>query len=183
MVSATANKTAAAISAAMRLTYSAIRCWGVLMWFSHKVARQIMTKSHASLQPIDLSKTPIHIGSVAVGGVPFQAVDGFLFDGPSFGNYIADHCTGNEPGRLVMIETTPEDWATWERHTQGDEIVIVLDGAGTFYQELAGGVASVAVKAGDTLVNPSGVWHTADVSSPLRAIYMTPCPGTEHRAR
>jgi hypothetical protein len=39
------------------------------------------------------------------------------------------------------------------------------------------------VGPGSTLTNPAGVWHTADVEQPLKAIYITPCPGTRHRAR
>jgi hypothetical protein len=33
------------------------------------------------------------------------------------------------------------------------------------------------------MINPAGVWHTADVEEPVKAIYITPCPGTQHRAR
>lgn len=142
-----------------------------------------MTKVVGAAQPIDLSKTPIHMGSIAAAARSFQPLADFLFDGPSFGNYVAQQCSADEPGRLVMIETTPTDWATWERHTEGDEIVIVLEGTGTFHQELASGVVSVTVKPSDTIINPKGVWHTADIVSPLRAVYVTPCPGTEHRPR
>ena len=38
-------------------------------------------------------------------------------------------------------------------------------------------------KAGDAFVNPRGVWHTADVTDPMHAIYITPCPGTENQER
>jgi hypothetical protein len=27
------------------------------------------------------------------------------------------------------------------------------------------------------------VWHTANVRKPMRALYLTPCPGTQHRPR
>jgi hypothetical protein len=33
------------------------------------------------------------------------------------------------------------------------------------------------------MINPAGVWHTADVEEPMKAIYITPCPGTQHRPR
>jgi len=26
-------------------------------------------------------------------------------------------------------------------------------------------------------------WHTADVETPINALYITPCPGTEHKPR
>ena len=82
-----------------------------------------------------------------------------------------------------MIETTPGDWPTWERHTDGDELVIILEGAGTFIQDIDGEERRMTIAPGATVVNPKGVWHTADVTEPMRAIYLTPCPGTEHKAR
>jgi quercetin dioxygenase-like cupin family protein len=105
-----------------------------------------------------------------------------ISDPATFESYIASHC-GAGPGRLMMIETSPQPWNTWERHSQGDEIVLVLEGVGTFIQEVEGELISIAVKAGDTIINPKGVWHTADVVEPIKAVYMTPCPGTEHKER
>ena len=60
----------------------------------------------------------------------------FNFDGPSFERYIDSHRSEEDPGRLTMIEITPADWTTWERHTLGDEIVIVLSGEGDFIQQI-----------------------------------------------
>ena len=130
--------------------------------------------------PFDLSRTPIHLGAEGAPSVPLP---GFGFDPPSFEAYIAAHCSDGAPGRLVMVEATPTDWEWWECHTEGDEIVVVLEGRGRFLQEIDGAVRETPVSAGDTLVNPRGVWHTADVEEPIRAIYITPCPGTEHRKR
>lgn len=76
-----------------------------------------------------------------------------------------------------------DDWPTWERHTKGDELVIVIEGSGTFHQVIGDETRSSPFKAGDTFINPKGVWHTADVTSPMRAIYVTPCPGTENKPR
>ena len=83
----------------------------------------------------------------------------------------------------LMIESTAEDWKTWERHPLGDEIVIILEGAGEFIQQQHDTEIRITVGPGDTVVNPAGVWHTADVREPIRAVYMTPCPGTDHRPR
>ena len=135
-----------------------------------------------STGPFDLGKTPIHMPALA-GDHAFEALEWFKFDGPSFGRYVENHCSNEAPGRLVMIETMTTDWPTWERHTEGDELVIVLDGAGTFYQELDGAVRAAPFTSGDTFLNPKGVWHTADVERPMRAIYITPCPGTENKPR
>lgn len=133
--------------------------------------------------PIDLSRTPIHLPSIAGGAEPAQALPWFAFDGPSFGRYVEEHCSDTAPGRLLMIETMAGDWPTWERHTEGDEIVIILAGTGTFHQIFDNETHSSPFAPGDTFINPKGVWHTADVETPMRAIYLTPCPGTENRPR
>ena len=68
-------------------------------------------------------------------------------------------------------------------HTEGDEVVVVLGGEGVFIQERDEGLLETPFKAGDVIINPKGVWHTANVHKPMRAMYLTPCPGTEHRTR
>ena len=131
--------------------------------------------------PFALDETPIHIDSRP--DRPAVPLPGFGFDPPAFMDYMKKHCEQGAPGRLVMIESTPKDWGSWERHTAGDELVIILEGEGDFIQEIDGEQHRLPVRAGDTVLNPRGVWHTADVREPIRAIYITPCPGTEHRER
>jgi mannose-6-phosphate isomerase-like protein (cupin superfamily) len=133
--------------------------------------------------PFDLSKSPIHLGSRVGVDNPAVALHGFGFNGPAFEAYMAEHCAPDAPGRLVMIETSPIDWPAWECHTEGDELVIVLEGQADFIQEIDGVARQMAVSAGCAVINPAGVWHTANVKQPLRAIYITPCPGTQHRPR
>ena len=133
--------------------------------------------------PFDLSKSPIHLGSRVGADNPAVALHGFGFNGPAFEAYMAEHCTPDAPGRLVMIETSPTNWPAWECHSEGDELVIVLEGQADFIQEIDGVEKQMAVSAGSAVINPAGVWHTANVRQPLRAIYITPCPGTQHRPR
>jgi len=133
--------------------------------------------------PFDLSTTPIHLDSEVGAKSPAVPLPDFGFDGPSFGAYIGAHCKEGAPGRLLMVESTPNDWPAWERHTEGDEIVIVLEGTGDFMQEIDGEVRVTRFEAGATLINPTGAWHTANVETPMKAIYITPCPGTESRPR
>ncbi len=140
------------------------------------------TATNADVGPFDLSVTPIHLGSVNDAENPAIALADFGFDGPSFEAYIRNHCASG-PGRLVMVEVTGSDWLHWECHTLGDELVIVLQGKADFIQEVSGEKRVLPVVAGSTIINPRGVWHTADVSEALKAIYITPCKGTEHRAR
>ena len=133
--------------------------------------------------PFDLAKTPIHIATIETGDHPFTPLDWFSFDGQSFGRYVTEYCSESNPGRLVMVESMSADWPTWERHTQGDELVIILEGTGTFHQQSDDRLESRPFKAGDTFLNPKDVWHTADVTETMRAVYITPCPGTENRPR
>lgn len=133
--------------------------------------------------PFDLSQSPVHLGSQVGANNPAVPLHGFGFDGPAFEAYMAAHCSPGAPGRLVMIETSPTDWPAWECHSEGDELVVVLEGEADFIQQIDGGERRFAVCAGDTVINPAGVWHTANVTKPLRAIYITPCPGTQHRPR
>jgi uncharacterized cupin superfamily protein len=142
-----------------------------------------MSQSTINTGPFNLSQSPIHLPSRA--GKDSQAVPlpGFGFDGPAFEAYIAAYCTPDAPGHLVMIEESPTDWPAWECHQFGAELVIVLAGEAEFVQQIDGGEKRFVIRAGDTVINPAGVWHTANVRQPLRAIYITPCPGTEHRAR
>ncbi len=134
--------------------------------------------SNAGVGPFDLSVTPIHLDADG----PAVPLTDFGFDGPSFGVYIDKHCA-QDPARIVMVEVSPGDWKHWERHTLSDEIVIVLEGRADFIQEVSGENVVLSAQAGSTIINPKGVWHTADVSEPMRAIYITPCKGTEHRER
>ena len=127
---------------------------------------------------IDLTQSPIHIGRDST-----FALTGFSYDGPSFEAYVDKHTSPEEPGLLMMIETSPGDWGTWERHPEGFEIVHILEGSGTFYQENEAGDVAIPFGPGSTLINPPGVWHTADVSETMKAIYITPCPGTDHKPR
>jgi uncharacterized cupin superfamily protein len=125
-----------------------------------------------------LNKTPIHVGRG--GALP---IEGFKFDRPSFEAYVQKHCTDAEPGRLMMIEESPTNWPAWECHTLDDEVVFILEGRGEFIQELDGKEVRTPVGPRSAIINPKGVWHTADIVEPISAIYLTPCLGTEHKPR
>jgi len=134
-----------------------------------------MAKPH----PIDLGRTPVHLDAAA-GALVLQSFD---FTGEAFEAYITEHCSDANPGRLVMIESSSENWPSWEMHPQGDELVIILSGAGDFIQQQGDTQVRMSVGPGDTILNPAGVWHTADIREPIRAVYITPCPGTAHKPR
>lgn len=128
---------------------------------------------------IRLDVTPVHFAAPASAVV----IDGFTFEPSGFQAYMATHTSETEPGRLVFTEHSATAWQSWERHTEGDELVIILDGVALFVQEVDGAELRTRVTSGQAVLNPAGVWHTADVEVPFTAVYLTPCPGTEHRAR
>ena len=132
--------------------------------------------------PFNLSQLPVHLGatdSQVQGAVP---VTGFVFDPASFEKFVGEYCPDGS-GRLLMVEHSPADWGYWECHPEGDEVVLVLSGSAEFIQEIDGAQERIAVQQGEAVINPAGVWHTADVSEPLTALYMTPCANTQHRLR
>ena len=69
----------------------------------------------------------------------------------------------------------------WEMHPDGEELVVVLDGAVDFVLEAEGGFKTVAVAAGDVLVIPRGVWHRQLCHGQVKTLGAT-TGRTEHRA-
>jgi quercetin dioxygenase-like cupin family protein len=65
----------------------------------------------------------------------------------------------------------------------GDEVVVCLSGTMTLHQELTDGAATVVLGAGDYAINAPGVWHTADVTGEVTALFITAGMGTQHRPR
>lgn len=117
----------------------------------------------------------LHLAARAVRPVP-----GFDQD---YERYLENHCTKDDPGRLVSIYETTAPWAAWETHPAGDEVVIVLRGTARFIQEIGGEQRVVVVGPNEAIVNPAGTPHTADAPEPFTALYITPGPGTTHRPR
>jgi mannose-6-phosphate isomerase-like protein (cupin superfamily) len=77
---------------------------------------------------------------------------------------------GSEHGRLLSASTMRADWTNWEMHPAGDEILFMLEGKATFVLKLSGGLSEVALSAGQSLVIPKGVWHTAKLTEPARRV-------------
>ena len=72
-------------------------------------------------------------------------------------------------------------WDQWECHPQGHEVVIACTGRHRFVQQIDGGQHVEEITAGQALINPPGVWHTADSVEPGWVVTITPGLGTEHR--
>jgi quercetin dioxygenase-like cupin family protein len=86
-------------------------------------------------------------------------------------------------GRMVTMFPQTESWTSWERHPAGEELVLLLSGHVDLIQELDGEEHRIELHAGDGVLNPTGVWHTADVHEPGDALFITPGLGTEHKPR
>lgn len=98
--------------------------------------------------------------------------------------YSARTAADGAEGRLVTTHTFTESWTSWEMHPAGDEVVLCLAGAMTLHQEFPDGRnVTVAVAAGEYVINPPGVWHTADIVGEATALFITAGMGTEHRPR
>jgi len=67
----------------------------------------------------------------------------------------------------------------WERHKSGDEIVQIVDGAGTLYLMPAEGPQRVALKPGIVVIVPQGVWHRFVAPDGVSLMTTTPQP-TQH---
>ena len=85
---------------------------------------------------------------------PFR--DGAIFIGPYAGN------------------------SEWERHSQGDEIVYVLEGETTLVLLTENGEIENLLQAGELLIVPKNTWHRFETPKGVKVMTATPQP-TDHR--
>jgi mannose-6-phosphate isomerase-like protein (cupin superfamily) len=83
---------------------------------------------------------------------------------------------------LVTSHAVDTDWAVWEMHPKGDEIVCLLSGSVTFVLERERGHQAIELgEPGAYLIVPGGTWHTARARRPSRMLFITAGEGTQHR--
>jgi quercetin dioxygenase-like cupin family protein len=126
-----------------------------------------------------LAETPVHLGLGATA-IPQERFTG---DAAWYQQYAERNAGDGAEGRLVSMHTFKEPWDSWEMHPRGEELVVCTDGEITLYQEIDGVVGKVVITAGESVVNPPGAWHTADVSRESTALFITAGLGTEIRPR
>ena len=127
----------------------------------------------------DLSRVYVHLGL----GARAEKLPEFTWSEDYLQRYEAAHETDGDEGRLVMIGPEQATWTSWERHPAGDELVVALSGHQTLIQEADGEQHRIELRPGHAVINPRGVWHTADVHEQGSALFITPGRGTEHRPR
>jgi quercetin dioxygenase-like cupin family protein len=127
----------------------------------------------------ELSKIPVHLGLGATV-VPLEPFTGTMDWYERYGQRVA--ADGVE-GRLVSMHTFTEPWPTWEVHPHGHELVVCVAGRMVLHQEYPDGLITVALDAGLAVINPPGIWHTADVDAPATALFITAGEGTQNRSR
>lgn len=129
---------------------------------------------------IRLSEFPIHLGL----GARADVEPAFTASMDWYEAYVARHAQDGAEGRLVSLSSFSEPWSAWERHPHGAEVVLCLSGSLQLHQEADDGtLTTITLAAGEYAINPAGVWHTADVSAPATALFITCGLGTEHRER
>jgi quercetin dioxygenase-like cupin family protein len=126
-----------------------------------------------------LDQIPVHLGL----GATVLPQDPFTGAMDWYQHYGERNAADGAEGRLVIIHTFTESWDSWEMHPHGQELVVCTDGAMTAYQDIDGDIRTALLRAGDALINPVGVWHTADVEGTATALFVTAGLGTLNRPR
>ncbi|KPF73487.1 cupin [alpha proteobacterium AAP81b] len=127
----------------------------------------------------NLATNFVHLGLGATA-VPQPAFSGMDW----YQGYGARHDGDGAEGRLVSLYTFDSSWDSWEMHPAGEELVVCTAGSITLTQEAPDGtLTTVTLDPGDYVINPRGVWHTADVTTPCTCLFITAGLGTEHRPR
>jgi len=68
----------------------------------------------------------------------------------------------------------------WERHTAGDELVMVIDGETTMFFLTDDDEHPQLLRAGELVVVPRGTWHRFETPVAVKVFSVTPQP-TDHR--
>jgi len=129
--------------------------------------------------PFDLAQFPVHLGL----GATVESLEEFDGSPQWYERYGAAHIADGVEGRRVSFHTFSEPWASWGMHPTGAELVACTEGRITLHQEIDGQDVEVVLERGQAIVNPPGVWHTADVEGRASAFFITAGTGTEIRPR
>ena len=126
-----------------------------------------------------LAQFPVHLGAVA----RIDRLPEFTGDMAWYQAYGAQFGQHNDGGRLISMHTFAQSWTSWEMHPHGEELVLCTAGIITIWQQTVDGNEAVVLQPGDAVINPAGLWHTADVVALATVVFVTAGAGTEHRPR
>ena len=94
---------------------------------------------------------------------------------------------GPSDGRVVGLARArqPADLHPdmWERHPEGDELLVLISGALDLVLETASGERIVELRPGSAYVVPQGDWHRFVQREPSDLLYVVRGKGTELRPR
>jgi len=119
-------------------------------------------------------------GSGAAGG---EAAGGSRADRGAVPHPAATHPGLHERGWFVSAYWLEADMATWERHPNGDRLVIAQTGSFTLIldHQNGGRRQRLPLDAVGSVLVPSGCWHRLTVNTPGMVLFITPTRGMEHR--
>ena len=127
----------------------------------------------------NLQTNPVHLG-LGARVVPQEQFTGNL---EWYERYEARTDSDGVEGRLVSMHRYTTSWESWEMHPLGEELVVCTAGTITLLQEINGQVRSAVLNQGEAVINPPGVWHTADVDDEAAVLIITAGIGTKNRPR
>jgi hypothetical protein len=131
--------------------------------------------SAQAILAFDLERTYVHLGD----GPDARRVEVT----PDFWSTL-DANPALRSGRLVTAHRFAEDWAHWEMHPAGEELVVLASGALDLVLEDAAGVqTTLALRGRGAVLIPRGTWHWARVHEPSEMWFVTYGEGTRHRGR
>src|SRR5262245_7014740 len=91
----------------------------------------------------------------------------------------ANRTLGSLDKATIMV-TKFAGLAPWERHPDGDELIVVLEGGGDITVLTESGPVVSELRPGRLFVCPKGLWHRAHAQPAMVALYVTPLGGGEH---
>ncbi len=127
----------------------------------------------------DLNRNPAHLGL----GATTHVLPDFTGDMGWYVDYAGRVESDGAEGRLVTLHRFNGAWDSWEVHPVGTELVLCIEGELELVQEIDGTEVVARLQVGEYVINPPGVWHTANDSGPCAAVFITAGAGTENRAR
>jgi len=71
----------------------------------------------------------------------------------------------------------------WERHTAGDEIVMVVEGRTTIFFLVGDEEQAASLGSGELVVVPEGTWHRFETPEFVKVLSVTPQPTDHSRDR